>query len=78
MENGNKFIWSEMRDEDGSKEIFYLLAEKSSNGWKFFERSSWELRWYAVTATEQLVARVTRESKQHFSENTDRHLRHVA
>ena len=79
MKNRNQIIWSEIRDEDGDREMFYLLAEKVANGWAFFERSSWELRWYPITPTEHLVKKATTEG-EHPTRTLPGilHLRHVA
>ena len=64
MKNRDQIIWSEIREEEGDKEMFYLLAEKGSTEWTFFERSSWELRWYPISSTAQLVKRALLESEE--------------
>jgi hypothetical protein len=65
MKNQRQIIWSEIRDEDrdGNKELFYVLAEQGPNAWSFFERSSWELRWYPITSTERLVRKALSEDR---------------
>ena len=57
-----KIIWSEIRIEDDSREMFYVLAEQETSEWNFFERSSWELRWYPILSTERLIKRASIES----------------
>jgi hypothetical protein len=49
--------WSELRDndKDGHPELFYVIAEQNADGWIFYERSCWELRWYEITPTERLL-----------------------
>ena len=64
MKDTDQIIWSEIRDDEGIKEMFYLLAEKASTEWTFFERSSWELRWYPVNPTECLVKRALFEREE--------------
>src|SRR5215510_7013319 len=41
----------------GGSEIFRILAEKDAEGWKFWDRSVWEVRWYPLTASAELVAK---------------------
>jgi hypothetical protein len=64
MKYQHHILWSDLRDDDidGSREIFYVLAEQGKDEWTFFERSSWELRWYPIAATESLVTRALIES----------------
>ena len=42
--------WSEIRSlltpTDRVSELYFIVAEKDSKGWHFFERSTWESRWY--------------------------------
>lgn len=77
--NRNQIIWSEIREEDGDREMFYVLAEKLVNGWAFFERSVWELRWYPVASTDHLVKKAMTES-EHSSRSVPGilNLKHVA
>ena len=77
--NRNQIIWSEIREEDGDREMFYVLAEKLASGWTFFERSVWELRWYPLASTDQLVKKATAEG-EHSSGSIPGmfHLKHVA
>ena len=44
--------WHEGRDA----ELYFVIAEKSSGLWSFFERSSWELRWHPLASNRDRVA----------------------
>lgn len=61
MEKGHRVMWSEMRDMDGSVECFYVIAEGTTEGWHFFERSCYELRWYPVPFHDCLVRKALSE-----------------
>lgn len=39
--------WTENRDGD----VFFVVGELNANGWQFWERDAWEVRWFAVEAT---------------------------
>ncbi len=45
--------WNECRDG----ELYFVVGELAGRKWRFFERSSWELRWYAIHADARHVAR---------------------
>ena len=71
MKSGNQVRWSEIRRDDyqgHSLEMFYIIAEKTSTGWEFYERSSWELCWYLIPSTEALlkkaIAEISQQSKK--------------
>jgi hypothetical protein len=54
MENDMRVRWAEIRNDDndrGHLELYYILAEQISTEWTFYERSSWELRWYPIPST---------------------------
>lgn len=45
--------WSEVRDGD----TVFVIAEPTSDGWIFFERSTWEVTWWPASATADRIAR---------------------
>lgn len=48
--------WTENRWlDDGSREEFFVQAEKTEKGWIFSERSTWETVWLAVPPTAMLI-----------------------
>jgi hypothetical protein len=42
--------------ENRSDELFLMIAEKTPQGWVIFERSTFEVRYYPVKLTANLVA----------------------
>jgi hypothetical protein len=56
--NGTSFQWKEFR----GNELFIMIAEKEAGEgeWRFFERSTWEVRWYPIASCAQFVARAER------------------
>jgi len=52
----NRIEWSEVRDQ----ECYRVIADLIPKGWEFWEKSAWEIRWYPMTATAQLVAKAER------------------
>lgn len=54
--------WKEIRSfGSGTCEPFFIIAQKICGVWKFFERSSWELRWLEIPSTPEIKARLTTE-----------------
>jgi hypothetical protein len=54
--------WYEDREIGfGRCERFYVSAERTSTGWIFEERSSWEVQYYRVPSSEDLEARAAAE-----------------
>ena len=52
----NRVEWSETRAPGTEKpEIFLMIAEKEDGGWRFFERSTWEVRWYEIPTSQDLL-----------------------
>ncbi len=48
--------WRENREYcDGSFELFFIIAERNGAGWIFFERSSFEARWFPIEPTQELI-----------------------
>ena len=48
--------WRENREHgDGSFELFFIIAERDGAGWHFFERSSFEVRWFRLESTPDLI-----------------------
>jgi len=57
--------WIEPRPlENDLHELFFIIAEKTSKKWKFFERSTYEVCWYEIHATPQLIERLEIELKK--------------
>lgn len=62
MEKDQRITWSEWRDTTlGFPERFYCIADRTAEGWKFWERSAWEERWFVVVSTEELLRRADAE-----------------
>jgi hypothetical protein len=36
---------------------FTIIAEERAGAWAFFEKSTWEVRWYSVPSNSQLIAK---------------------
>ena len=49
--------WSETRATGGDRELFFVSAERRAHGWEFLERSTWEVRWFALAPTPERVTR---------------------
>ncbi len=45
-----RVTWAEMREG----ELFLAFADLTPHGWSFFERSTWEARYYPRAPTEEL------------------------
>lgn len=51
--------WSEVRAPGTvMSELFIMIAEKEEGRWRFFERSSWEVQWYEIPTSQNLLAQV--------------------
>ena len=48
--------WTEVKDH----ESYWVIADLTPEGWEFWEKNSWEVRWYPMPTTPQLVAKVER------------------
>ena len=46
--------WIEKRE---FYEIFFIIAEKEGTKWSFFERSTFEVRWFPIEATPLRIER---------------------
>ncbi len=57
MEESNRVSrveWQEMRGDV----LFFMIAERDPwSKWRFFERSTWEVRWYSVDPTPEHIAK---------------------
>ena len=53
MTDSTRVEWREHRDD----ELHFVIAEKESGVWSFFTRSSWELCWYPLLATDARIQR---------------------
>src|SRR5215472_13282948 len=49
-----RFRWTEIRHG----EMYCIIADETETGFEFAERSTWEVRWYNLDATEDLIAHV--------------------
>ena len=47
----SQVAWCEMRDG----ELFFVIADLTAAGWRFFERSTWEVRYYERSGSAELV-----------------------
>ena len=54
---GTRVAWEE---DHGPNGLFSLLADWDGEKWYFWERDSWEIRWYALSARPGLVGRAQR------------------
>ena len=56
MSNSGRAEWAERRRHA----IFFLIAERTSQTWTFFERESHEVRWFPVAASAERIGRAER------------------
>ena len=57
MSDQSRIEWSELRSAGTEKsELFFMIAESDRGRWRFFERSSWEVRWYEIPSSPNLIA----------------------
>jgi hypothetical protein len=62
MEKNQRVTWSKWRDTIlGFPEQFYWIADRTAEGWEFWERNAWEERWFAVVSTRELLRRANAE-----------------
>jgi hypothetical protein len=54
--NVKRVEWPENRD--GS--LFFVIAERYPDGWRFFEKNTWENRWFPMNATPALIVQAER------------------
>jgi hypothetical protein len=45
--------WNQVRDDAD----YFVIADLTTDGWQFWERDSWEIRWFRMKATGELVAK---------------------
>lgn len=61
----NRIEWKEQKpSKDGSCELFFIIAERISGEWRFFEKSTWEVRWYEISNIHRLRGRLEMELKK--------------
>ena len=61
--------WTEFRDGD----FFFVIGELDPNGWSFWDRSPWEVRWFPLEATPnrlEIANRLARSMRQQSTEDT--------
>jgi hypothetical protein len=51
MNDSTRVFWNEVREG----ELYFVIGDAVGNDWTFFSRSSWEIRWYELPATEQRI-----------------------
>lgn len=51
MANSRRVEWTELRRD----ESFLIVAEKTPTGWAISDKSIWEVRWYPLAPTRELV-----------------------
>lgn len=57
MSNGVRIEWEELRKIGLGCEWFFMIAEKIEQEWKFYERSTNEVRWFEISPAQVLVER---------------------
>jgi len=45
--------WNEVREDA----YCFIIADLTADGWEFWERDSWEIRWFRMKATDELIAK---------------------
>jgi len=45
--------WNEVRADA----YCFVIADLTADGWEFWERDSWEIRWFRMKATDELIAK---------------------
>jgi hypothetical protein len=48
--------WTEVRAE----ESYWVIADFTNNGWEFWEKNAWEIRWYRMATTPQCLDKAER------------------
>ena len=43
--------WNEVREDA----YCFIIADLTADGWEFWERDSWEIRWFRMKATDELI-----------------------
>ena len=56
--------WNESRIDEG---FFLVMGEWSGHTWEFWERDSWEVRWYQIPSTCGRIAIAKKLAKDKFS-----------
>ena len=54
--NCDRYEWAEMRERDGARELFLVVAEDPRDGWQFSDRSTWESKYYNLEQDQGLIA----------------------
>jgi hypothetical protein len=45
--------WNEIREDA----YCFVIADLTADGWELWERDSWEIRWFRMKATGELIAK---------------------
>jgi len=45
--------WNQIREDA----YYFVIADLTTAGWEFWERDSWEIRWFRMKATGELIAK---------------------
>ena len=48
--------WTEVRAE----ESYWVIGDFTNNGWQFWEKSAWEIRWYPMATTPRCLDKAER------------------
>lgn len=49
VEKVNRIYWADDRmTPNGLRERYFVIAEKENGNWKFYDRSTWDVRWFEV------------------------------
>jgi len=53
--------WNEVREDAN----YFVTADLTADGWEFWERDPWEIRWFRVKATGELIAKAESFRRNH-------------
>jgi|KBSMisStandDraft_5_1062788.scaffolds.fasta_scaffold137809_4 hypothetical protein len=45
--------WNQAREDA----YYFVIADLTADGWEFWERDSWEIRWFRMKATGELISK---------------------
>jgi hypothetical protein len=63
--------WNEIRQDAGA---FLVIADWNGAEWEFWERDSWEVRWYPMVPDTDLIARADALSRARGSRRRSGHV----
>jgi hypothetical protein len=59
----NRVEWSEQDPHEDPGTMRLIKAERTQYGWKFWERSVWEVEWHPLEPTDDLLKKTIEMSK---------------